>query len=159
MRFKTLEIQGFKSFPDKTTLTFDSRTTAVVGSNGNGKSNISDALRWVMGEQGAKVLRGAAMEDVIFHGTQTRKAMGFATVTLTIDNTDGHLPVAAVITEESGAPELSAANEVVITRKLYRTGDSEYLINGRKSRLKDINTLFMGTGLGRDGYSIIGQGR
>jgi chromosome segregation protein len=145
MYFKTLSIEGFKSFPDKTVLTFDNRTTAVVGSNGNGKSNISDALRWVMGEQGAKTLRGDKMEDVIFFGTQTRKPMGFAKVSLTIDNTDRRLPV--------------DADEVVITRKLYRTGDSEYLINGAKSRLKDVHTLFMGTGLGRDGYSIIGQGR
>ena len=145
MYFKTLEIQGFKSFPDKTVLTFDSRTTAVVGSNGNGKSNISDALRWVMGEQGAKTLRGDKMEDVIFYGTQTRKQVGFAKVSLTIDNSDRRLPI--------------DNDEVVITRKLYRTGDSEYIINGEKSRLKDISTLFMGTGLGRDGYSIIGQGR
>ncbi|MCL1903569.1 MAG: AAA family ATPase [Oscillospiraceae bacterium] len=145
MRFKTLEIQGFKSFPDKTVLTFDSKTTAVVGSNGNGKSNISDALRWVMGEQGAKTLRGDKMEDVIFYGTQTRKPMGFAKVTLTIDNADRRLPL--------------DNDEVTITRKLYRTGDSEYIINGEKSRLKDIGILFMGTGLGRDGYSIIGQGR
>jgi chromosome segregation protein len=145
MHFKTLEIQGFKSFPDKTVLTFDSRTTAVVGSNGNGKSNISDALRWVMGEQGAKTLRGDKMEDVIFYGTQTRKPMGVAKVTLTIENADRRLPI--------------DSDEVVITRKLYRTGDSEYIINGEKSRLKDIGSLFMGTGLGRDGYSIIGQGR
>jgi chromosome segregation protein len=145
MYFKTLEIQGFKSFADKTILTFDNRTTAVVGSNGNGKSNISDALRWVMGEQGAKVLRGTQMEDVIFYGTQSRKPMGFAKVALTIDNRDRRLSV--------------DSDEVVITRKLYRTSDSEYLINGEKSRLKDIHSLFMGTGLGRDGYSIIGQGR
>ncbi|MCL2035861.1 MAG: chromosome segregation protein SMC [Oscillospiraceae bacterium] len=145
MRFKTLEIQGFKSFADKTILTFDSRTTAVVGSNGNGKSNISDALRWVMGEQGAKTLRGDKMEDVIFYGTQTRKPMGFAKVALTIENSDRRIAI--------------DSDEVVITRKLYRTGESEYLINGERSRLKDVNTLFMGTGLGRDGYSIIGQGR
>ena len=145
MRFKTLEIQGFKSFPDKTVLAFDSRATAVVGSNGNGKSNISDALRWVMGEQGVKTLRGDKMEDVIFHGTQSRKPMSFAKVALTIDNADRKLPL--------------DSDEVIIARKLYRTGDSEYLINGAKSRLKDIGTLFMGTGLGRDGYSIIGQGR
>ncbi|MCL1865929.1 MAG: chromosome segregation protein SMC, partial [Oscillospiraceae bacterium] len=145
MYFKTMEIQGFKSFPDKTVLAFDNRTTAVVGSNGNGKSNISDALRWVMGEQGAKTLRGDKMEDVIFFGTQTRKPMGFAKVALTIDNSDRCLAI--------------DSDEVVITRKLYRTGDSEYLINGAKSRLKDVHTLFMGTGLGRDGYSIIGQGR
>ncbi|MCL1882055.1 MAG: chromosome segregation protein SMC [Oscillospiraceae bacterium] len=165
MRFKTLEIQGFKSFPDKTVLTFDSRTTAVVGSNGNGKSNISDALRWVMGEQGAKTLRGDKMEDVIFHGTLTRKPLGFAKVTLTIDNSDGGIRVGSVLglevdleqSEQNSVQEQD--NDVVITRKLYRTGDSEYLINGKKSRLKDIHTLFMGTGLGRDGYSIIGQGR
>lgn len=145
MLFKTLEIQGFKSFADKTVLTFDTKTTAVVGSNGNGKSNISDALRWVMGEQGAKTLRGEKMEDVIFHGTVERKPMGFAHVALTIDNADRALSV--------------DADEVVISRKLYRSGESEYLINGKKSRLKDIQELLMGTGLGRDGYSIIGQGR
>ena len=145
MFFKTLEIHGFKSFADKTVLNFDTKTTAVVGSNGNGKSNISDALRWVMGEQGAKTLRGEKMEDVIFHGTVERKPMGFAKVALTMDNTDRALSV--------------DADEVVISRKLYRSGESEYLINGQKSRLKDIQELLMGTGLGRDGYSIIGQGR
>ena len=145
MHFKTLEIHGFKSFADKTVLDFDTKMTAVVGSNGNGKSNISDALRWVMGEQGAKTLRGDKMEDVIFHGTVTRKQMGFAKVALTIDNTDRKLGV--------------DSDEVVIARKLYRTGESEYLINGEKSRLKDIQELLMGTGLGREGYSIIGQGR
>lgn len=145
MFFKTLEIQGFKSFADKTVLNFDKKTTAIVGSNGNGKSNISDALRWVMGEQGAKTLRGDKMEDVIFHGTVTRKQMGFAKVALSIDNTDRALDV--------------DKDEVVITRKLFRTGESEYLINGDKCRLKDIQELLMGTGLGRDGYSIIGQGR
>ena len=145
MFFKSLEIQGFKSFADKTILHFDTKTTAVVGSNGNGKSNISDALRWVMGEQGAKTLRGEKMEDVIFHGTVERKPMGFAKVALTIDNTDRALGV--------------DADEVVISRKLYRSGESEYLINGQRSRLKDIQELLMGTGLGRDGYSIIGQGR
>lgn len=145
MFFKTLEIHGFKSFADKTVLNFDTKTTAVVGSNGNGKSNISDALRWVMGEQGAKTLRGEKMEDVIFHGTVERKPMGFAKVALTMDNKDRALAV--------------DADEVVISRKLYRSGESEYLINGQKSRLKDIQELLMGTGLGRDGYSIIGQGR
>lgn len=148
MLFKTLEIQGFKSFADKTVLEFDTRTTAVVGPNGNGKSNISDALRWVMGEQGAKTLRGEKMEDVIFHGTDGvdgRRPMGFARVALTIDNSDRALNV--------------DSDEVVISRKLYRTGDSEYLINGKRSRLRDIQELLMGTGLGRDGYSIIGQGR
>ena len=145
MHFKTLEIQGFKSFADKTVLDFDTKMTAVVGSNGNGKSNISDALRWVMGEQGAKTLRGDKMEDVIFHGTVTRKQMGFAKVALTIDNKDRALRV--------------DTDEVVIALKLYRTGESEYLINGEKCRLKDIQELLMGTGLGREGYSIIGQGR
>ncbi len=145
MFFKTLEIHGFKSFADKTVLNFDTKTTAVVGSNGNGKSNISDALRWVMGEQGAKTLRGEKMEDVIFHGTVERKPMGFAKVALSMDNRDRALAV--------------DADEVVISRKLYRSGESEYLINGQKSRLKDIQELLMGTGLGRDGYSIIGQGR
>ena len=145
MYFKSMEIQGFKSFPDKTELSFDRKMTAIIGSNGNGKSNISDALRWVMGEQGAKTLRGDKMEDVIFHGTVSRKPMGFAKVSLLMDNTDRALNV--------------DSDEVTITRKLYRTGDSEYLINGAKCRLKDIQELLMGTGLGRDGYSIIGQGR
>lgn len=145
MFFKTMEIQGFKSFADKTVLNFDKKMTAIVGSNGNGKSNISDALRWVMGEQGAKTLRGDKMEDVIFHGTVARKPMGYARVALTIDNTDRTLGV--------------DADEVTIERKLYRTGDSEYIINDKKSRLKDIQELLMGTGLGRDGYSVIGQGR
>ena len=145
MFFKSMEIYGFKSFPDKTILHFDKRMTAVVGSNGNGKSNISDALRWVMGEQGAKSLRGDKMEDVIFHGTVRRKPMGFASVTLTIDNCDRALRV--------------DSDEVVISRKLYRSGESEYKINGAKTLLKNINELFMGTGLGRDGYSVIGQGK
>lgn len=145
MFFKTMEIQGFKSFADKTVLNFDKKMTAIVGSNGNGKSNISDALRWVMGEQGAKTLRGDKMEDVIFHGTVSRKAMGYAKVALTVDNTDRSLNV--------------DTDEVVIERKLYRTGESEYLINDKKCRLKDIQELLMGTGLGRDGYSVIGQGR
>ncbi len=145
MFFKSMEIYGFKSFPDKTILTFDKKMTAVVGSNGNGKSNISDALRWVMGEQGAKSLRGDKMEDVIFHGTVRRKPMGFAKVALTIDNSDRALRI--------------DSDEVVISRKLYRSGESEYKINGAKSLLKNIHELFMGTGLGRDGYSVIGQGK
>lgn len=145
MFFKTMEIQGFKSFADKTVLNFDKKMTAIVGSNGNGKSNISDALRWVMGEQGAKTLRGDKMEDVIFHGTVSRKPMGYAKVALIIDNADRTLNV--------------DSDEVTVTRKLYRTGDSEYLINEQKCRLKDIHELLMGTGLGRDGYSVIGQGR
>ncbi len=145
MFFKTMEIQGFKSFADKTVLNFDKKMTAIVGSNGNGKSNISDALRWVMGEQGAKTLRGDKMEDVIFHGTVSRKPMGYARVALTIDNADRTLDV--------------DSDDVTIERKLYRTGDSEYIINDKKCRLKDIQELLMGTGLGRDGYSVIGQGR
>lgn len=145
MFFKSMEIQGFKSFADKTVLNFDRKMTAVVGSNGNGKSNISDALRWVMGEQGTKILRGDKMEDVIFHGTVSRKPMGYAKVALVIDNCD------RTLTTDS--------DEVTIARKLYRTGESEYLINDKKCRLKDIQELLMGTGLGRDGYSVIGQGR
>ena len=145
MYLKSLEIQGFKSFPDKISLTFDKGLTAVVGPNGSGKSNIGDSVRWVLGEQSTKTLRGNKMEDVIFSGTVARKAMGFAAVTLNIDNSDGVLA--------------DMGDEVAITRKLYRSGESEYMINGKSCRLKDINELFMDTGLGRDGYSIIGQGR
>lgn len=145
MYLRSLEIQGFKSFPDKISLTFDKGLTAVVGPNGSGKSNIGDSVRWVLGEQSTKTLRGNKMEDVIFSGTVARKPMGFAAVTLNIDNTDRTLA--------------DMDDEVAVTRKLYRSGDSEYLINGRQVRLKDINELFMDTGLGRDGYSIIGQGR
>ena len=145
MYLKSLEIQGFKSFPDKISLTFDKGLTAVVGPNGSGKSNIGDSVRWVLGEQSTKTLRGNKMEDVIFSGTVARKPMGFAAVTLNIDNSDHTLA--------------DMEDEVAITRKLYRSGDSEYMINGRQCRLKDINELFMDTGLGRDGYSIIGQGR
>lgn len=145
MYLKSLEIQGFKSFPDKISLTFDKGLTAVVGPNGSGKSNIGDAVRWVLGEQSTKTLRGNKMEDVIFSGTVARKPMGFAAVTLNIDNSDGRL--------------VDMGDEVAVTRKLYRNGDSEYSVNGKSCRLKDINELFMDTGLGRDGYSIIGQGR
>ncbi|MBR6646024.1 MAG: AAA family ATPase, partial [Clostridia bacterium] len=145
MYLKSLEIQGFKSFPDKISLTFDKGLTAVVGPNGSGKSNIGDSVRWVLGEQSTKTLRGNKMEDVIFSGTVARKPMGFAAVTLNIDNTDKTLA--------------DYDDEVAVTRKLYRSGESEYMINGKSVRLKDINELFMDTGLGRDGYSIIGQGR
>lgn len=145
MYLKSLEIQGFKSFPDKISLTFDKGLTAVVGPNGSGKSNIGDSVRWVLGEQSTKTLRGNKMEDVIFSGTVARKPMGFAAVTLNIDNSDKTFP--------------DMEDEVAVTRKLYRSGDSEYMINGKSCRLKDINELFMDTGLGRDGYSIIGQGR
>ncbi len=145
MLLKTLELQGFKSFPDKTKLTFNRGLTAVVGPNGSGKSNISDAVRWVLGEQSNKTLRGDKMEDVIFNGTQLRKPQGFAEVTLTLDNASRTLAV--------------DNDEVSLTRKYYRSGESEYLINGAPVRLKDINELLMDTGLGKDGYSIIGQGR
>lgn len=145
MYLKSLELQGFKSFPDKIKLTFDKGLTAVVGPNGSGKSNIGDSVRWVLGEQSTKTLRGNKMEDVIFSGTVARKPVGFAMVTLNIDNSDRALN--------------SDDDEVSITRKLYRSGESEYKINGKNVRLKDINELFMDTGLGRDGYSIIGQGR
>ncbi|MBR3630213.1 MAG: chromosome segregation protein SMC [Oscillospiraceae bacterium] len=145
MYLKYLELQGFKSFPDKIRLTFDKGLTAVVGPNGSGKSNIGDSVRWVLGEQSTKTLRGNKMEDVIFSGTVGRKPMGFAAVTLVIDNSEGRLE--------------GYGDEVSVTRKLYRSGESEYRINGKSVRLKDINELFMDTGLGRDGYSIIGQGR
>ena len=145
MYLKSLEIQGFKSFPDKTLIRFDSDITAIVGPNGSGKSNISDALLWVMGEQSSKTLRGAKMEDVIFGGTQKRTAVGFAEATLTLDNADRGLPY--------------DADEVMITRRYYRSGDSEYYINRQSARLRDIHEMFMDTGLGREGYSNIGQGR
>ena len=142
---KALEIQGFKSFPDKTLLTFDARITAIVGPNGSGKSNISDAVRWVMGEQSTRALRGGKMEDVIFGGTEARKSLGFAQVSLTLDNEDGSLPV--------------ETSEIVVTRRYYRSGESEYYINRNLVRLRDINELFMDTGLGQEGYSLIGQGK
>ncbi len=145
MYLKALEIQGFKSFPEKTVLTFGEDITAIVGPNGSGKSNISDAIRWVMGEQSTKALRGGKMEDVIFGGTVKRKQLGFAEVSLVLDNT-AHL----FEMEES---------EVMVTRRYYRSGESEYYINRRSVRLKDVNELFMDTGLGREGYSIIGQGK
>ncbi|MBR6790598.1 MAG: chromosome segregation protein SMC [Oscillospiraceae bacterium] len=145
MLLRSLEIQGFKSFPDKTRITFNTGLTAVVGPNGSGKSNISDAIRWVMGEQSTKALRGGKMEDVIFSGTAARKPQGSATVSLTFDNTDRALAV--------------DSDEVTITRRYYRSGDSDYLINGAQVRLKDLNEMFMDTGLGRDGYAMIGQGR
>ena len=142
---KYLELQGFKSFPDKTRLNFGRGMTAVVGPNGSGKSNISDAVRWVLGEQSTKALRGAKMEDVIFNGTALRHAHGFAEVRLCLDNADRSLPV--------------DNDEVVISRKYYRNGESEYRICEKVCRLKDVNELFMDTGLGRDGYSLIGQGK
>ena len=145
MYLKSLEVQGFKSFPDKTLIRFGDDITAIVGPNGSGKSNISDAILWVMGEQSTKTLRGAKMEDVIFGGTQKRAAVGFAEATLTLDNTDRALPY--------------DSDEVMVTRRYYRSGDSEYYINRQSARLRDIHEMFMDTGLGREGYSNIGQGR
>ena len=145
MYLKSLELQGFKSFPDKTVIRFGDDITAIVGPNGSGKSNISDAILWVMGEQSSKTLRGAKMEDVIFGGTAKRPAQGFAEATLVLDNSDRALSY--------------DADEVVVTRRYYRSGDGEYYINRQSARLKDINELLMDTGLGREGYSNIGQGR
>ena len=146
MVFKELEIQGFKSFPDKVKITFDAGVTGVVGPNGSGKSNLSDAVRWVLGETSSRQLRAAGkMEDVIFGGTRRRSAMGFASVRLTLDNTGHTLDV--------------DADEVTIGRKYYRSGDSEYTINGQVCRLRDVYELLLDTGIGRDGYSVIGQGR
>ena len=146
MVFKELEIQGFKSFPDKVKIRFDAGVTGVVGPNGSGKSNLSDAVRWVLGETSSRQLRAAGkMEDVIFGGTRRRSAMGFASVRLTLDNTGHTLDV--------------DADEVTIGRKYYRSGDSEYTINGQVCRLRDVYELLLDTGIGRDGYSVIGQGR
>lgn len=145
MRLKSLEVHGFKTFPDKTKLSFEHGITSVVGPNGSGKSNISDAIRWVLGEQSPKSLRCSRMEDVVFNGTDKRKRLGYAEVTLNIDNSDRFLAF--------------DGDEIAVTRRYYRSGESEYLINKAAVRLKDINELFMDTGLGRDGYSMIGQGK
>mgnify|MGYP000420613480 CR=1 FL=1 len=145
MYLKSIEIRGFKSFANKILFEFHNGITGIVGPNGSGKSNISDAIRWFLGEQSCKTLRCSRMEDVIFNGTPARKSQGYAQVTLTIDNRDRRLPF--------------GEDEVAITRRYYRSGDSEYLINKAVVRLKDIHELFMDTGLGRDGYSIIGQGK
>ena len=145
MYLKSLEIQGFKSFADKTVLRFGDDITAIVGPNGSGKSNISDAISWVMGEMSSKALRGTKMEDVIFGGTQKRGPLGFAEASLILDNSDGTLPV--------------ETPEVTVTRRYYRSGESEYYINRQSARLRDINEMFMDTGLGKEGYSNIGQGR
>jgi chromosome segregation protein len=142
---KRLDVKGFKSFADKIELEFGKGVTAVVGPNGSGKSNVSDAIRWVLGEQSAKTLRGSKMEDIIFIGTENRKSLGFAEVSLTIDNTDNVFPL--------------EYSEITVTRRLYRSGESEYLINNTSCRLKDIVELFMDTGIGKDGYSLIGQGK
>lgn len=145
MYLKRLEMKGFKSFADKTVVDFRNGVTCVVGPNGSGKSNITDAVRWVLGEQKVKTLRGAKMEDVIFNGTRRRKALGFAEVSLCFDNSDQIFPL--------------DYNEVVVSRKLFRSGESEYKVNGSACKLKEIRELFMDTGIGTDGYSIIGQGR
>lgn len=145
MFLKSLEIRGFKSFADKTELNFKKGITAIVGPNGSGKSNVSDSVRWVLGEQSAKTLRGAKMEDIIFTGTEYRKAIGYAQVSLTLDNSLGELPLDYL--------------DVKVTRKLFRSGESEYLINNSPCRLKDVVNLFMDTGIGKEGYSLIGQGK
>ena len=145
MYLKSIEIQGFKSFANKIVFDFHNGITGIVGPNGSGKSNVADAVRWVLGEQRVKQLRGGNMQDVIFSGTETRKPLSYATVSITLDNSDHHLPI--------------DYNEVTIARKLYRSGESEYLINGSVCRLKDVNELFYDTGIGKEGYSIIGQGQ
>ena len=145
MYLKSLEIMGFKSFPDRTLIRFGEGMTAIVGPNGSGKSNISDAIRWVLGEQSSKALRGSKMEDVIFNGSEKRPPQGFAEVTLTIDNSDGHFKL--------------DYDEIAVTRRYYRSGDSDFFINRKPVRLRDIHELFMDTGLGRDGYAMVGQGR
>ncbi len=149
MRLKSLELQGFKSFPDKTVINFNRGTTVVVGPNGSGKSNISDAMRWVLGEMSSKNIRGAKMEDVIFAGSQKRSPMGYAEVSVIFDNS-----------EDAGKnASMGEYDEIVVTRRYYRVGDSEYFINRKSARLKDIIELFLNTGLGKNGYSIIGQGK
>ena len=145
MRLKKLEIYGFKSFADRVEMRFDQGVTGIVGPNGCGKSNISDAVRWVLGEQSAKQLRGAKMEDVIFNGTEKRRRLSYCEVILTFDNSDHSLPI--------------EYEEVAIARRVYRTGESEYTINRAACRLKDVIDLFRDTGVGRDGYSAVGQGR
>ena len=149
MRLKRLELQGFKSFPDKTVISFDRGITVVVGPNGSGKSNISDAMRWVLGEISSKNIRGGKMDDVVFAGSQQRSPMGFAEVSVTFDNSE----------DEGKITALAEYDEITVTRRYYRVGESEYFINRKAVRLRDIHELFLNTGLGRDGYSIIGQGR
>ncbi len=145
MYLKRLEMYGFKSFADKTVLEFMPGITTVIGPNGSGKSNISDCIRWILGEQSMKSLRGQKSEDIIFAGTQNRKSLGYAEGSIVIDNTDGKLPI--------------EYNEVIVTRRIYRSGETGYFINKTPCRLKDILELFMDTGIGKDGYSIIGQGK
>ena len=145
MYLKNIEVQGFKSFANKIKFDFHNGITGIVGPNGSGKSNVADAVRWVLGEQRVKQLRGGSMQDVIFSGTENRKPLSYASVAITLDNSDHKLPV--------------DYEEVTVTRKLYRSGESEYLINGAACRLKDINEMFYDTGIGKEGYSIIGQGQ
>ena len=145
MKLKEIEVLGFKSFFEKTNVNFKDGITAIVGPNGSGKSNISDAIRWVLGEQSIKTLRGNKMEDVIFAGTSKRKALGYAEVTIVFDNSEGSIPI--------------EYEEVAITRRVFRSGESEFYINKNACRLKDIRELLMDTGIGKDGYSIIGQGK
>ena len=145
MYLKRLELQGFKSFADKTVLEFMPGITSVIGPNGSGKSNIVDCIKWILGEQSMKELRGGKSSDIIFAGTQTRKSLGYAEASLIFDNTDGALPI--------------EYTEVTVTRKIYRSGETGYFINKTPCRLKDVVELFMDTGIGKDGYSIIGQGK
>ena len=145
MYLKSIEIQGFKSFANKTRFEFQNGITGIVGPNGSGKSNVADAVRWVLGEQRVKQLRGSSMQDVIFAGTQARRPLGFAYVAITLDNSDGALPI--------------DYREVTVARRIYRSGESEYLLNGTVCRLRDVNELFYDTGIGKEGYSIIGQGQ
>ena len=147
MRLKSLELHGFKSFPNKTVIRFDEGATVIVGPNGSGKSNITDAMRWVLGELSSKNIRGSKMEDVIFVGADGYRPMGFAEVSVTFDNTDAENRID------------SPYDEITVTRRYYRAGESEYYINRKAVRLRDIHELFMNTGIGREGYSIIGQGR
>ena len=145
MYLKTIEIQGFKSFANKTVLNFEKGITGIVGPNGSGKSNVADAVRWVLGEQKVKQLRGASMQDVIFSGTELRKPQSYAFVAITLDNSDHILPV--------------DYTEVTVSRRLFRSGESEYMINSQQVRLRDVQELFYDTGIGKEGYSIIGQGQ
>ncbi|MDD5937230.1 MAG: AAA family ATPase, partial [Clostridiales bacterium] len=145
MYLKSIEVHGFKSFANKITFQFNNGITGIVGPNGSGKSNVADAVRWVLGEQSAKQLRGANMQDVIFSGTQMRKSLGFAYVAITLDNSDHKLPI--------------DYEEVTVSRRVYRSGESEYMINGTNCRLRDVQELFFDTGIGKEGYSIIGQGQ
>ena len=145
MYLKSMELMGFKSFANKIVLKFHNGITGIVGPNGSGKSNIADAVRWVLGEQSAKTLRSSAMTDVIFSGTEARKPLSYAYVAITLDNSDHVLPI--------------EFDEVTVARRVYRSGESEYLINGAVCRLRDVTELFYDTGIGKEGYSIIGQGQ